>query len=370
MTVNTDKTKQALAASPETKSLEEIIKGSAKEIAKSLPTHLRPERVMQIALTCIRLNPELAKCSPASFLGALFVSAQLGIEPVAGNAYILPFNNNRKVGNQWIQIKEAQFLIGYKGLATLFYRHEKAVQLNWGIVHTNDDFEYEYGTKAYLRHRPVPKDRGTPIGYYVIAGLQGGGQIFKYMTVEECMEHGRKHSKTYDKKTNQFYAASPWAKEPDAMCLKTVLIQLAKLLPLSIELQRAISADETAREYRQGIDNAMDLPVTTEWSEPTASEPVPSATGMASNGAETAPVATKPAPTTSTPAAVIHGTITDEQKHAINQLGKKIHGATAEAQILERIGGEFGVELLAQLSTEQGAELIRELSKEAASESK
>ena len=370
MMVNADKTKQALAAAPETKSLEEIIKGSAKEIAKSLPTHLRPERVMQIALTCIRLNPELAKCSPASFLGALFVSAQLGLEPVAGNAYILPFNNNRKMGTQWIQIKEAQFLIGYKGLATLFYRHEKAVQLNWGIVHTNDDFEYEYGTKAFLRHRPVAKDRGAPLGYYVIAGLLGGGQIFKYMTTEECMDHGRKHSKTYDKKTLQFYAASPWAKEPDAMCLKTVLIQVAKLLPLSVELQRAISADETAREYRSGIDNAMDLPVTTEWSEPAVSEPQATAPTMASTATEKAPVASNGPGTVTSTIPVIHGTITEEQKHAINQLGKKVYGPKAEAEILERLGGEFGVELLAQLSTEQGAELIRELSKEAASESK
>ena len=49
------------------------------------------------------------------------------------------------------------------------------------------------------------------------------------------------------------------------MALKTVLVQLAKLLPLSVELQRAISADETSRDFRAGIENALDLPVTTDW---------------------------------------------------------------------------------------------------------
>jgi recombinational DNA repair protein RecT len=52
------------------------------------------------------------------------------------------------------------------------------------------------------------------------------------------------------------------------MCLKTVLIQLAKLLPLSVELQRALGADETSREYRSGIEDALDLPDTTAWQEP------------------------------------------------------------------------------------------------------
>ena len=41
-------------------------------------------------------------------------------------------------------------------------------------------------------------------------------------------------------------------------CKKTVLIQLAKMLPLSIELQRAISIDETSRDYRRGSCQILD----------------------------------------------------------------------------------------------------------------
>ncbi len=165
--------------------------------------------------------------------------------------------------------------MGYKGLADLFYRHEKAVQLAWGIVHANDEFDYEYGTNAMLRHRPAKENRGAAIGYYVIAELQGNAKPFQYMTFDDCMEHGKKHSKTYDKEKNMFYSSSPWVTSPDSMCLKTVLIQLSKLLPLSVELQRAIAVDETSREYRAGIGDALDLPDTTNWTEEPAQLPAP-----------------------------------------------------------------------------------------------
>ena len=267
---NLDKFKGELQAQPEQVGLEQLIQQSVKELGKALPSHLNPERLVRIALTCIRLNPDLAKCTPASFLGALFTSAQLGLEPVAGNAYLLPFNNKRQINGEWKTIKECQFIIGYKGLANLFYRHEKAVQLNWGVVREKDDFNYEYGTNSYLKHKPARTNRGELVGFYVIAELSNGGKSFMYMSYEDCMEHGKKHSKTYNKKDEKFLEYSPWFTNPEAMCLKTTLIQLAKLLPLSIELQRAISADETSREYRSGIDTALDLPDNTNWQEPQA----------------------------------------------------------------------------------------------------
>lgn len=125
---NSDEAKKAVATISPQESLRQLIEKSAKEFKRALPTHMRPERLVRIALTCIRQNPELVQCTPASFVGALLVSAQLGLEPMAGRAYILPFFNS-KTGK-----KDAQFLVGYRGLADLFYRHEKSVQLNWGIV--------------------------------------------------------------------------------------------------------------------------------------------------------------------------------------------------------------------------------------------
>ena len=275
--MNAIETLKTEIAKPKVQPLQDLIQQSVKELGRALPAHLGPDRMVRIALTCIRLNPALASCSPESFLGALFTLAQLGLEPIAGRAYLLPFNNRRKVGSEWKSVLEVQALVGYKGLVDLFYRHEKAVMLTWGVVHENDDFDYSKGTEHYLKHKPSQKKRGEIIGYWVAAKLQNGGNPFEYMTKDDCMAHGAKHSKTYDKQNSKFYESSPWFKDPEAMCLKTVLIQLAKLLPLSMELQQAIANDETSRDWRRGVSDALDIPPTTDWTDTTA-EPKNTAT--------------------------------------------------------------------------------------------
>src|SRR3990172_8234814 len=283
---------KALEAAPKQVDLRHMIESSAKELAKALPQHLGPDRLVRIALTCIRLNPELMRCTPESFLGSLFTLAQLGLEPVAGRAYLLPFNNKRRVGEEWKTVKEVQAVVGYKGLADLFYRHDKAVQLDWGVVHEKDLFQFEYGTEAFLKHRPAIGQRGRVVGYWVMATLKGGGKPFCYMSSDDCLEHGKRHSKTYDKTKGEIYSSSPWFKEPQSMCLKTVLIQLAKLLPLSIELQQAIAADETARDLRPGIES-LDVTPSTNWDEEKPAE--------------------KPAATKSEPTAPVEGVAEEVQ---------------------------------------------------------
>ena len=246
-------------------SLQAMIQKSVKELGRALPSHLSPERLVRIALTCIRLNPELSKCTPESFLGSLFVLAQVGLEPIAGRSYLLPFNNKRKINGEWTTVKEVQALIGYKGLIELFYRHNSAVSIDMQVVHEKDDFKYQYGTDAYLKHTPSLTERGDVIGYYAVAMIKGGGSVFYFISKTDALAHGKKHSKTYDKNKDEFYSSSPWAKEFDAMAMKSALIQLAKKLPLSVELQQALAVDETSRSYRDGVGDALDLPATTNW---------------------------------------------------------------------------------------------------------
>ena len=258
--------KSLVEKAPQQLDISTLINKSIKELGKALPSHLSAERLARIALTCIRLTPDLARTTPESFLGSLFVLAQLGLEPVAGRAYLLPFNNSRKMQDgSWKTLKECQVLIGYKGLIELFYRHNSALSIDMQTVHENDMFDYEYGTNSYIKHKPALKERGEILGFYCVAKMQGGASVFKFMSIKECLEHGKNHSKTFDKKKNEFYSSSPWSKEPEAMCKKTVLIQLSKLLPLSVELQKAILIDESSRDFKPSISDALDLPVTTQW---------------------------------------------------------------------------------------------------------
>jgi len=258
-TTNTKAIGAVISSTPEQKTLVDIIKASTKELGKALPKHLSPERLTRIATTCIRQNPRLAQCTPASFMGSLFVCAQMGLEPVAGLAHLVPFSNSKTVNGKWIKVLECQLIIGYKGIAELFYRHEKSGMIDWGVVHEKDDFSYELGTNAYLKHKPATGERGNVIGYYCIYTLLNGLKKFNYMTRTECMDHGMRHSKTFDGK--EFNAKSPWATNPDSMCLKTVMLQGSKTVPMSTELRRALETDETSREFRDGVTDALDLPV-------------------------------------------------------------------------------------------------------------
>jgi recombination protein RecT len=312
--------KQALDVIPEAKSLIDIVAQAAKEV-KLNQTHL-----MRVAATAIRLNPKLAKCTPASFVGALIALEQVGLEPVAGRAYLLPFLNNRKVilngKEEWRKQYEVQALIGYKGYSDLFYRHESALSMQAATVHKTDQFDFEYGTNSFLRHKPALGDRGPAIAYYAIAKLKEGGVLFLVMSKEECIEHGKKHSKVYDKRAEKFMPGTPWVDDEDSMCKKTVLLQLTKNLPLSIETQKALSVDETSREYRPGIESALDLPDTTNWEE-----------GQTDTDAAPAKVAAAPA---AIPTNVLE---------AVAKIRVKVGDA-----LYYRILGELGYERIEQIS--------------------
>ena len=355
---NINEAGKMIANSSPQQTIQNLIEKSVKEFKQALPVHMRPERLVRIGLTCIRQVPELAQCTPASFVGALLVSAQLGLEPLAGRAYILPFFNS-KTGR-----KEAQFLVGYRGLAELFYRHEKSVQLNWGIVRNTDEFEFEYGTQAKLRHKPAMNSTGSVIGYYVIAELQGNAKPFLYMSRADCIEHGKRHSKTFDTKTQQFHPLSPWNTDPDAMCLKTVLIQLSKVLPLSIELQRAISVDETSREYREGIDDALDIP-TQNWDksvEELESVETGSPSTVITPAKTTQGIPGEDIPGKTGLSPIISDKLTEKQENAIKELAKKRYGQKWQSELINLIGSEYGIETVSEITVKLAEKLITELS--------
>lgn len=273
--VMTEKQKQYL-------SIQDYVQTQVDKLGETLPQFMDAQRLIRISLNVIRQNPKLIECTQASILGAIMQSAQLGLEPnIEGQAYIIPYTNSKKMidaatgKTKWIKKTEAQFQIGYKGYIELFYRHGSAISIDMNTVYENDLFEYGYGTNRYLNHTPKIKDRGKPIAYYAIATLSNGGNVFKVMSREECIEHGKEHSKTYitaeynettkryEKCEPHFDKNSPWVTDTNSMCKKTVLIQLAKLLPKSIELQKALAMDNTTKS--QISTDMFNIPDETEW---------------------------------------------------------------------------------------------------------
>lgn len=218
------------------KTVFDLINQMTPEIERALPDFLRKnggaERFTRIALTQLRMNPQLLQCDPKSFLAALMQSSQLGLEPgMLGQSYLIPYG------------KEVQFQIGYKGLIELARRSGQIQSITAHAVHENDEFEFQYGLEENLIHVPKIKgDRGEVYCYYAYATLKDGGHAFVVMSKADVDRIRDEYSKAASSKY------SPWNTEYDAMAKKTVIKQLMKYLPVSVELLRGLSQDETVKK--------------------------------------------------------------------------------------------------------------------------
>jgi recombinational DNA repair protein RecT len=117
--------------------------------------------------------------------------------------------------------------MGYQGLIELARR--AGTTITCGTVHENDtviareglhqDFDITYDIK---------QGRGEVIGVYAIAETREGNKLWRYMSIVECLDHGKRYSKAFTKPD------SPWQTARIPMCLKTVIVQVCKYAPKSI----------------------------------------------------------------------------------------------------------------------------------------
>ena len=213
--------------SPE-QTIRHYLERMAPEIQRALPKHLDADRLARIAMTTIRQTPKLLECNIQSLLAAVMQSAQLGLEPnILGQAYIIPYG------------KEAQFIIGYRGMIDLARRSGHIESIYAHPVYDQDDFDYEYGLEPKLRHKPAMGDRGEFIGAYGVAKFKDGGYHFEFMPKSE-IDKRRKRSKASGN--------GPWVTDYEEMACKTVIRHMFKYLPISIEIMKQVEyTDETVK---------------------------------------------------------------------------------------------------------------------------
>ncbi|OMC83336.1 recombinase RecT [Viridibacillus sp. FSL H8-0123] len=226
-------------------SLNTLLKRMGPEIQRALPKHMDADRIARIALTAVRNTPKLLDCDQMSFVAALMQSAQLGVEPNTGlgQAYLIPYG------------KQVQFQLGYKGLIDLAVRSGQYKAIYAHEVYEDDEFSFAYGLHKDLVHVPAPNPTGEPIGYYAVYHLQNGGYDFVYWTRERIDQHAHKFSMAVQKGWT-----SPWKTNFDAMAKKTVLKEVLKYAPKSIEMQKVVDADETVKtDVSDDMSNVIDV---------------------------------------------------------------------------------------------------------------
>lgn len=219
-----------------------------RSLADVAPKHITKERIVKLALVAASRQPKLFECTPQSFLQSVMKSAELGLDCVGtlGQGYLVPYYNGK------IKAFECQFIVGYQGLIELARRSGNISRIESRVVYEKDEFVVEYGLEPKLIHKPyLGGDRGKIVCVYAIAELKDGSRQVEVMTLDE-VERIRDRSKAKE--------GGPWVTDFAEMARKTVIRRLAKYLPLSPELAKAIETDDQQFDYHGApLDVAADI---------------------------------------------------------------------------------------------------------------
>ena len=178
----------------------------------------------------------LQKCDPASIMQSAMVAATLDlpVNPNLGFAYILPYGS------------KAQFQLGYKGLIQLAQRSGQFINISATPIYDGQIIA-ENPLTGYVFD--FTKKSSKVVGYAAYFKLLNGFEKTLYMSVEQLQAHGKKYSQTYKK------GFGLWADDFDSMAQKTVIkLLLSKYAPLSVEMSKALVADQAVIEDADTMD--------------------------------------------------------------------------------------------------------------------
>lgn len=212
------------------------MKGEIEKIAGNL---VSPDELVRFTLNACVKNPKLFECfqtaeGTASVFLSIITSRIIEIPCDGIHGYLVPFYDSQK------SAMICQFMPGYKGYAQLAYSNPNIASVNCAAVYENDAFDFEYGTDAYLRHKPTNDNRGKLAWAYAIFKTKDGYCEFRVLTKED-VEKRKNVSKSKDR--------GPWRDWEAEMWAKTAFLTLAKVAPLGAKVSRAAAVDDRIQTH-------------------------------------------------------------------------------------------------------------------------
>jgi recombination protein RecT len=226
MTTVQDSGGKIVKAKDAVQSIQDMLERNKTQLAMALPKHVTAERIIRVVVTSLRRTPALMKCQTASLVSCIFQAAQLGLEVDngLGHAYLVPFG------------QECTLIIGFRGMVDLARRSGQVSTIKAVAVHSGDAFDYEEGLDPKLVHKPKPDNHASSITHvYAVCRLRDGSSQFEVMTRGQVDDIGAK---------SRSGKSGPWVTHYEEMAKKTVIRRLFKMMPTSIEIQRAVAVDE------------------------------------------------------------------------------------------------------------------------------
>ena len=183
-------------------------------------------------LQIVNSNASLQKCDPQSILNAALVATTLDlpINNQLGLAYIVPYG------------AQATIQLGYRAYIQLAQRSGQFKTINVTEVKEGEisDNNRLTGEIVFEWNNTAERSKLATIGFVAYFELLNGYKHTLYMSKEEVDIHAKKYSQTFKK-----FGSGLWKDEYVSMGKKTVLkLLLSKFAPLSVEMQRAVIADQ------------------------------------------------------------------------------------------------------------------------------
>lgn len=216
--------------------IHEMLEAMKPQIALALPRHLQPERMLRIAMTCLRTTPALAQCEPQTILASVMLASQLGLEPgVMGQAYLIPYK--QKSGKSICTL-----IPGWQGLMDLVNRSGKASAWT-GAVYAGDEFDWALGDRPFVSHKPCGEEETLTHAYAVARVQYSTWPIVEVWPIAKVLKHRNQYNRVGDK----HYSYS----NLEMYARKVALLQALKYVPRSIELAVAQKLDASAEMGQQ-----------------------------------------------------------------------------------------------------------------------
>ena len=259
--VNQDNKKPSVGATIATFLSGDAVKKNIADVVGKMDS----TRFVTSIVSAVQNTPALKECTNVSIFSAALLGQglELSPSPQLGQFYMVPFED-KKAG-----IKQATFVLGYKGYIQLAIRSGQYKRLNVMAI-KEDELQYfdplneEISVNLMVDNWDA-REKAKTIGYYAFFELTNGFKKAMYWSIDQMINHADKYSPAfsknatsgrypkvsyadyldgnYDKKDSWLYS-SFWYKDFDGMAYKTMLRQLiGKWGPMSISMQNAFTAD-------------------------------------------------------------------------------------------------------------------------------
>lgn len=202
----------------------------------------RTSSFLTSVLSAVNSNENLKHAEQNSVYMAAMMAASLDlpINQNLGFAYIIPYKTKIKGENGQPDTYRdiAQFQMGYKGFIQLCLRSGQFKTISCSPVYEGQLQEENPLTGFVFDWKNKVSEK--VIGYAAYFSLINGFEKTMYMNVDQIKNHGNKYSKSFK------LSYGLWNTDFDAMASKTVVkLLLSKYAPMSVEMQKAVIADQS-----------------------------------------------------------------------------------------------------------------------------